>query len=141
ALGVLDLGEADELEDAAPDSSTDELPETAKKQLEIDRAVTLRLTPRGRTLVGTRKASIDATKSKFLDAPVPRFGPAAKIHAVLGLGGFVEVTRAQDTLDLLVAPQTLARALSAGLEADVLRGRIEAVAPLPDSLSKTLAQA
>jgi hypothetical protein len=141
ALGVLDLGEADELEDAAPDSSTDELPETAKKQLEIDRAVTLRLTPRGRTLVGSRKASIDQTKSKFLDAHVLRIGAAARIHAVLGLGGFVEVTRAQETLDLLVAPQTLARALSAGVEADVMRNRIEAVAELPDSLSKTLAQA
>lgn len=141
ALGVLDLGEAEELADAAPDSSSEELPETAKKQLEIDRAVTLRLTPRGRTLVGSRKASIDQTKSKFLDAHVLRIGPAARIHAVLGLSGFVEVTRAQETLDLLVAPQTLARALSAGVEADILRARIESVASLPESLSKTLAQA
>ena len=141
ALGVLDLGEAEELADAAPDSSSEELPETAERQLEIDRAVTLRLTPRGRSLVGSRKASIDQTGSKFLDAHVLRIGPGARIHAVLGLAGFVEVTRAQETLDLLVAPQTLARALSAGIEADILRSRIEAVAPLPESLSRTLAQA
>jgi len=63
------------------------------------------------------------------------------VHALLGLGGFVEVTRAQETLDLLVAPQTLARALSAGVEADIVRSRLEAVAPLPESLSRTLAQA
>jgi hypothetical protein len=40
-----------------------------------------------------------------------------------------------------VAPQTLARALSAGYEADALRQRIEALAPLPDTLSRTLAAA
>jgi hypothetical protein len=51
------------------------------------------------------------------------------------------VSRAAETLDLIVAPQTLARALSAGLEADVLRTRLEALAPLPESLSRTLAQA
>ena len=57
------------------------------------------------------------------------------------IGQFVEVARAAETLDLIMAPQTLARALSAGLEADVLRSRIEAIAPLPDTLSRTLAQA
>src|SRR5262249_52431175 len=46
-----------------------------------------------------------------------------------------------DTLDLIVAPQTLAKALAAGFEADQLRQRIEAVANLPESLSRTLAQA
>lgn len=141
ALGVLDLGEADELADAAPDSSRDDLPETAARQLEIDRAVTLRLTPRGRALLGVRKASVDQTASKFLDVHVLRVGGGARIHAVLGLAGFVEVARAQEALELLVAPQTLARALSAGLEADVVRSRIEAVAPLPETLSRTLAQA
>jgi hypothetical protein len=40
-----------------------------------------------------------------------------------------------------MAPQTLARALSAGFDAEVLRQRIEAVAPLPETLSRTLAQA
>jgi hypothetical protein len=53
----------------------------------------------------------------------------------------VEVGRAADTVDLIVAPQTLARALSAGFEADLLRQRIEAIAPLPETLSRTLAQA
>lgn len=40
-----------------------------------------------------------------------------------------------------MAPQTLARALSAGFEADALRQRIEAVAPMPETLSRTLAAA
>jgi hypothetical protein len=63
------------------------------------------------------------------------------VGAILAVAPFVEVGRAAETLDLIIAPQTLARALSAGLEADVLRARIEAIAPLPESLSRTLAQA
>jgi hypothetical protein len=63
------------------------------------------------------------------------------VGAILGIAPFVEVGRAAEVLDLIVAPQTLARALSAGVEADVLRARIEAIAPLPETLSRTLAQA
>ena len=63
------------------------------------------------------------------------------MHAVLQIAPFVEVGRAAESLDLIVAPQTLARALSAGFEADALRQRIEAIAPLPESLSRTLMQA
>jgi hypothetical protein len=66
---------------------------------------------------------------------------AARVHAVISIASFVEVARATDTVDLIVAPQTLARALSAGVEADLLRQRIEAIAPLPETLSRTLAQA
>jgi hypothetical protein len=116
ALGVIDIGEDED-------------------------AVTLRLTPRGRALVGDRPPTIDGTKSKFLDTHVLRVAPTAKISAVLAIGSFVEVGRCVETLDLIVAPQTLARALSAGFEADVLRQRIEQLAPLPESLSRTLAQA
>lgn len=143
ALGLIDLGEDENLADEAPDSQVagEDVPEASRAQLERDRSITLRLTPRGRALVGGKKPSIDQTKSKFLDAHVLRIGPSARVHAVLGLGAFVEVTRAQETLDLLVAPQTLARALSAGVEADIVRARIEAVAPLPETLSRTLAQA
>src|SRR5262249_50546934 len=60
---------------------------------------------------------------------------------VLGMYGFVDVGRVAETLDLVVAPQTLARALSAGYEADSLRVRIETLAQLPETLSRTLAQA
>ena len=65
----------------------------------------------------------------------------ARVGAILAIASFVEIGRAAETLDLIIAPQTLARALSAGLEADVLRSRIEAIAPLPEALSRTLAQA
>jgi hypothetical protein len=128
ALGILDLGED---EDLARDSDADG-----------DRSpIALRLTARGRALLADRTLSGEAASSQFLDTHVLRLGPRAKVGAILAVAPFVEVGRAAEVLDLIVAPQTLARALSAGLEADVLRARLEALAPLPESLSRTLAQA
>lgn len=119
ALGILDLGEDDSGE-----------PRLA-----------LRLTPRGRALVADKAPPHDDERSKFLDTHVLRLGPSARVSAVLAIYGFVDVGRVAESLDLVVAPQTLARALSAGYEADALRLRIEAIAPLPETLSRTLAQA
>jgi hypothetical protein len=121
SLGILDLGEED-----GDDGESH---------------VALRLTPRGRHLVADRAPTHDGTPSKFLDTHVLRLGQSARVSAILGLFGFADVGRAAETLDLIVAPQTLARALSAGYEADSLRQRIEAIAPLPETLSRTLAQA
>jgi hypothetical protein len=131
ALGVLDLGEDDDL--VAPPSDG---PEPSG-----DSRIALRLTPRGRALLAGKTPSFEATKSKFLDAHVLRLGTAARIAAVLAIAPLVEVTRCGESVDLIVAPQTLARALSAGLDADSLKQRIEAIAPLPETLSRTLAQA
>lgn len=119
ALGLVDVGEDEEDEGG----------------------LTLRLTPRGRALVADRAPSHDSAPSKFLDTQVLRLGASAQISSILSLFGFVDVGKVGDTLDLIVAPQTLARALSAGYEADAVRGRIEAIAPLPETLSRTLAQA
>ncbi|MBX3219522.1 MAG: hypothetical protein KF795_03315 [Labilithrix sp.] len=123
ALGILDLGEDDSADgDGAPQ-------------------IALRLTPRGRALVANKAPPEDGAASKFLDTHVLRLGPTARVSAVLAIYGFVDVGRVAESLDLVVAPQTLARALSAGYEADSLRQRIEAIAPLPETLSRTLAQA
>jgi hypothetical protein len=128
ALGLLDLGEDEDLP-RDPEIDGDRPP------------LALRLTARGRALIADKAPAGDATASKFLDTHVLRVGVSAQVGAVLSIAPFVEVARAAETLDLLVAPQTLARALSAGIEADVLRARLEALAPLPESLSRTLAQA
>ncbi len=120
-LGILDVGE---------DDATDGVAQIA-----------IRLTPRGRALVADKAPTHDGTPSKFLDTHVLRLGPTAKVSSIFGIFGFVDVGRAAETLDLIVAPQTLARALSAGYEADSLRQRIEAIAPLPETLSRTLAAA
>jgi hypothetical protein len=126
ALGIVDLGED---EDLPPDPDADGPP------------VALRLTTRGRALLADKTPAGDNTPSKFLDTHVLRLGAQARVGAILAIAPFVELGRAAETLDLIVAPQTLARALSAGLEAEVLRTRIEALAQLPESLSRMLAQA
>ncbi|MEO8797321.1 MAG: hypothetical protein ABI551_05500, partial [Polyangiaceae bacterium] len=131
ALGMVDLGDELALGDADDEAS--------KKADES--STTLRLTPRGRVALDARASSTETSKSKFLDTHVLRVGNNAHVAALLAVAPLVEVGKATDTLDLIVAPQTLARALSAGYEADALRQRIEALAPLPESLSRTLAQA
>jgi hypothetical protein len=128
ALGILDLGEDEDLPHD-PELDGNGPP------------IALRLTARGRALLADKVPAGEASPSKFLDTHVLRLGPQARVGAILAVAPFVEVGRAAETLDLIIAPQTLARALSAGLEADVLRARIEAIAPLPESLSRTLAQA
>jgi hypothetical protein len=130
ALGIIDMGE-DEPTTPSDGSSSDIFASP----------IVLRLTPRGRALLSNREPTFDAVKSKFLDTHVLRIGPPARVSSVIAIAPFVEVGRAAETLDVIVAPQTLARALSAGFEADALRARIEAIAPLPESLSRTLAQA
>ena len=127
-LGVLDLGED---EDVAPDPEFDG----------AGPSLALRLTARGRALLADREIVTETADSKFVDAHVLRIGSATRIEAILALAPFVEVGRVLDTLDLVIAPQMLARALSAGVDAQVLRARVEAVGSLPDSLSRTLAQA
>ncbi len=137
-LGMLDLGE---------DDSGDELPvdpnatDADKAQYEADKHIVLRLTPRGRSMLSARATSRDESRAKFIDSHVLRIASTSRIASVLALAPLVEVARAAETLDLLVAPQTLARALSAGVEADLVRQRLEAVSPLPEGISKTLQQA
>jgi hypothetical protein len=130
ALGMLDTGEED---------SIDGLPVTGDVAPE-DQGLMIRLTPRGRALLAGRTTTTDG-EAKFLDSHVLRIGAQTRIANVLAIAPLVEVARCEGALEVLVAPQTLARALSAGLEAEAVRARIEAVAPLPESLSKTLAQA
>jgi hypothetical protein len=121
ALGIIDLGgSAEEIAAGAP---------------------TVRLTPRGRALLSGVRPTIDPTPSKFIDTQALRVGQSARIAHVLGLAPFAELGRVGAELDLLLTPHALARALSAGLESDAVRTRIELIAPLPDTISHLLVQA
>lgn len=78
--------------------------------------------------------------SRFIDTQVLRVGGPSKVGHVLALAQVAEVGRVEDNLDLVLSPQAIARAISGGALGDEVRERIEAVAPLPESLSTVLAQ-
>src|SRR5262249_4059281 len=69
---------------------------------------TVRLTPRGRSLLAGAKPTIDPTPSKFIDTQALRVGQSAKIAHVLGLAQFSELGRVGDQLDVLLTPQAIA---------------------------------
>ena len=130
ALGIIDLGGIGHQETPPTRPSDDAIG-----------GPTVRLTPRGRALLAGGKANVDPTPSKFVDTQALRVGQSARIAHVLALAQVAELGRVGDQLDVLLTPQAMARALSAGVESDALRARIEAVAPLPDTLSRMLIQA
>jgi hypothetical protein len=130
-LGIIDLGGGAE---ATPAPGVLEGSDPAAD-------VTVRLTPRGRALLSGAKNGPDPTPSKFVETHALRVGQSAKIAHVLGLSQVAELGRVGDQLDLLLTPQAMARALSAGVDTDALRARIELVAPLPEALSRLLVQA
>ncbi|HVU03319.1 MAG TPA: hypothetical protein VHE30_16280 [Polyangiaceae bacterium] len=121
-LGVVDLGDVDEDDGLGP---------------------TLRITPRGRAFLGAPDATPQSppAASRYLDTHALRVGPSARIAEVLALAPFTEIGAVTANLDLLVTPQGVARALGGGLEADVMRARLEALAPLPDPVARLLTQA
>jgi hypothetical protein len=106
-------------------------------------AISLRVTPRGRALFeGTpRPEPKDQGQSSFEGAQILRVGPKAKVSQIFALAPFSEVGRAQDSLDLILTPAAIAGAIAQGLDADAITQRIETIAPLPDVLRQTLAQA
>ncbi len=121
SLGILDIGEED-----TPHAI---------------RHVAIRLTPRGRALVAGHVPPQGDATSAFHEPHVLRLGGSATVSSILGVFGFADLGRTASTLELLITPQTIAHALAAGYDADLLRLRIEAIAPLPESLSRTLAEA
>jgi hypothetical protein len=102
---------------------------------------TLRLTPRGRALLGGNLPTTEPMASRFVDSQVLHLGPQTRISATLALAPLVEIGKVGDQLDLILTPASLARALSAGVDAELIRARIEAVARMPESLSRLVAQA
>jgi hypothetical protein len=120
-LGVVDLGDVDDDDGLGP---------------------TLRITPRGRAFLGAADTAPPShVPSRYLDTHALRIGAAARIAEVLALAPFTEIGAVTAHLDLLVTPQGVARALGGGLDADAIRGRLEAMAPLPDPVARLLTQA
>jgi hypothetical protein len=122
-LGLVDIGESDQDEDQ-----------------EGDLGPLVRLTPRGRAILGGNTSVGEASTSTFLDAHTLQVGTAAHMGAVLALYPFIEVGKVGDYLQILVSPNTLSRAVSLGLDSGLIRASIESIAPLPEGISRTLEQ-
>lgn len=119
ALGILDLG----------------------GEGELDGGVALRLTARGRALLTTTDPPVDTTSSCFIDTYSLQIHPSTRVAHALALAPFAEVSRIGDKVDVVIASSSVARALSAGLESETLRARIEAVAVIPENIAQMLDQA
>jgi hypothetical protein len=119
-LGVVDLGEPED------DHEND---------------VVLRITPRGRTFLAGMPSSAKHETSRFLDNQALRIGPAARVGDVMNLAPFVDVGSVSGSFDVSLTPQALSLALSAGVDPDIIKERLEAVTPLPDPIARQLVQA
>ncbi len=119
-LGVVDIGEPEADDGIGP---------------------TLRITPMGRQFLGlTDSAPVSEEKSRFIDNQVLRLGPATSVGECLAVSPFVEIGGVTGALDVSITQQSISLALSAGYEADIIRERLERVAPLPDPIARLLAQ-
>lgn len=134
-LGVVDIGGDSDPAMAAVASADDAVNDRVRN-------VSIRLTQRGRAYLGRRAGAVGShERSRFIDNTVLRVGASSKVAQVMSLGAICEVGRVEDTIDLLLTPATVARAVSGGALTDEIRDRIEALAPLPDHISQVLVQA
>jgi hypothetical protein len=130
ALGAIDLG--------VMDISNSNL-EDEEQRPEL--GPTLRLTPRGRALLSGKDPTSEPVASQFVDNQILRLGPQTRVASVLALSPLIEIGKVAGQIDLILTPPSVARALAAGVEAEIVKSRIEAVAPMPESLSRLIAQA
>lgn len=100
----------------------------------------LRITPRGRAYL-SGVAPETKRLSSFVDSQVLRLGDDVRVAQVLSLVPFVEIGRVEEQLDVVITPSTVATALASGLEAPVIRQRLESVGRLPEPLERALVQA
>jgi hypothetical protein len=101
----------------------------------------LRLTARGRALLAGKTPSTAPTAAEFVDAHVLRVGTDTTTSHVLSLAGIIEIGRTDSGLDLVLSPAVIAKAISAGVDGEALRERIEVIARMPESLSQTMMRA
>ncbi len=102
---------------------------------------TIRITPRGRAFLNDEPTSALMDGGRFVDNQVLRIGPASRVGHVIALSPIVELGGVSGALDVALTPQALSLALSSGIDADVIKARLEAVAPLPDPIARQLVQA
>jgi hypothetical protein len=118
-LGVVDLGD--------PDSG--------------EPGTTLRITPRGRAFLADTQPSLQTDASRFVDNQALRIGSQERVGNIAALAPLVEIGQVTGQFDVSITQQTLSLALSAGLEPELIKTRLEVIAPLPDPIERLLVQA
>jgi hypothetical protein len=164
-LGCVDIGEPDAAGFDAPHSlERTELPAGAEarssdlEEAEVDegwetpappkawfgRSETsgriLRITPRGRAYLSGLTPEAKRL-SAFVDSQVLRLGEEVRVAQIISLVPFVEVGRVDEQLDVVITPSAVSNALAAGMDAGVIRQRLESIAKLPEPVSRALVQA
>jgi hypothetical protein len=100
----------------------------------------LRITPRGRAYLSGVTPAV-RRESSFRDSQVLRLGEEVTLAAVLAVVPFVEIGRVDEQLDVVISTTSVSNALASGLEASVIRQRLENVATLPEPVARALVQA
>lgn len=100
----------------------------------------LRITPRGRAYL-SGVAPEAKRQSSFIDSQVLRLGEDVRVAQVLSLVPFIEVGRVDEQLDVVITPNSVSNALASGMEASVIKQRLEGVAKLPEPVARALVQA
>ncbi|MEB2313416.1 MAG: hypothetical protein OZ928_16355 [Polyangiaceae bacterium] len=102
---------------------------------------TLRITPRGRAFLTGEAPAQALEPSRFLDGHELRLGGAVRVGQAVALAPFVEVGSIERHLDVILTPQSLSQSLAAGVDPELIRGRLEQIAQLPDPIERLLTQA
>jgi hypothetical protein len=158
-LGVVDVGEPDaaDADGAAAVEADVDSPEAwgpidaDESGIQETRAATsigarasaariLRITPRGRSYLSGVTPGV-RRESSFRDSQVLRLGEEVSVAQVLALVPFVEMGRVDEQLDVVISSTSVSNALASGLEATVIRQRLESVAALPEPVARALVQA
>jgi hypothetical protein len=122
-LGLVDIGESEQDEE-----SDDNL------------GPLVRITPRGRAILQARLPEVEPVPSVFVDQNTLRLGSTVTLGSALALHPFVEIGKVANSIELSITSATLSRAVSIGLDSELIRNSFESIVPLPESLSRTLEQ-
>ena len=126
-LGVVDLGGADV--NAA--SGSGELTSLA-----------LRLSPRGRRLIGgDAHGARGKERSEFTEPRSLRIGCSARVAQVLELATFTDLGAVDGALELVVSPGAVTGGLSHGIHAGEMLRRLAELGPVPAELEQALSEA
>lgn len=127
-IGVVDLGGA-ALSDAEGNVDLAQLDEET---------LALRLTARGRRYIGGEPAAHSSHDHKFTETRQLQVSNTAQVARVLDLVPIVDLVSASSLLEFEVSPAAMSRGLAAGVDAEQMRARLAALAPLPAELETAL---